>query len=915
MDGGEDFTREDGPLKQRMRVRGLRRGDLLGRYMIVGVLGRGGMGAVYEAYDTQLARRVAVKVLHPGSSTEQHQARLSREAQAMARLSHPNVVTVHDVGAFEGGLFIAMELIQGRTLKRWIADPRPYREVLAVVTAAGRGLAAAHAAGIVHRDFKPENVLLGDDGRVVVTDFGIARAEASPDAERASAVPAGPEHDPAALPVRAASGATPGGSEPLTQAGAILGTIGYFAPELAGDEREDARSDQFGFCATLYRALYRQHPFLCDDLLLYVDSARQGPRPPPPGAGVPGWIHQVIVKGLSPRPEDRYPSMDALLAALGRDPTRARRRFAAIGVACCLAAVAAFAYARRVDARRAECVAAGRAVDQVWNDDARGAVRAALGPGDGTAERVVAALDGYAAGWAAVRGDVCRSAQRPEGDAAAPLATGCLEHARLELAAVADLLGRADAQVKTRALRVAHALLPPAICTSPTLSRASAALPADAGERARVLALLRRQASAHALLAAGRYHEALAAAEAALGEARAGGHVAEEANTAQSLGDIQLRLGNATEAISAYLASIAAAEAAGRDEVAGRSAALIAFTEDAKLHHAEEGRRWLSIARGKLSRLGRDENLEAAIVHDEILAARGSEPLDATLSRYDRLLALDARIWGAASEPVASDLNNEAVVLAEGGQHARAIDVYRRSLDLKEQLYGPDHPDLSSGLENLAGELCVLGRYAEAEAPAARALALAEKLGREGDLKLAWALLPLAVIAGRRGDPARALPLADRALAIAEAHGEDAASVLPDLLVARGEALLAVGRLEDAAASCGRALARMEKEDRVSPDKLYEPDPLTCLGEAELRLGRVEPALAHLTRGVTLVRRHEEATLAFARFALARALRAAGRDPVRAKALAAEARAGLAALPGLAPRLAEVDAWLAAAGP
>ena len=478
-----------------------------------------------------------------------------------------------------------------------------------------------------------------------------------------------------------------------------------------------------------------------------------------------------------------------------------------------------------------------------------------------------------------------------------------------------DLLGRDDDKLHPRALRAAYSLLPPETCTSPSLSRGYAALPADAAQRARVLALHRQQAAAHALLAAGRYREALGAAEKTLAAARESEHLAAQAETSLSIGEIHVRLGNAGEAIAAYLDAIGAAEAAGHDDLAGRAAASIAFAAVAKLHRADESRRWLAIARGKLARVGHDDLLEATILHTEILAASGSDPLELTLPRYERLLALDERIWGKLSDQVASDINNLAIALAEGGEHARAIDAYRRSLALKEQLYGPDHPDLSSSLENLVGELCAQGRYAEAEAPAERALSLVEKLGREGDLKLAWALLPLAVIAGRRGDAARALRLSDRALEIASAHGEDAASVLPDLLVSRGEALLAVGRPDDAAASCARALARMESEDRVSPGKLYEPDPLTCLGEAELRRGRAEPALAHLERGVALVRRHEQATLSFARFALARALRAAGRDPARARALAVEARAGLEALPELAPRLAEVDAFLGGAQP
>src|SRR5580704_17289241 len=173
-------------------------GAQVGRYVIVDRLGAGGMGTVYVAYDAQLARRVAIKVLRPDRKEEDSHARMLREAQAMARLTHPNVLAVHDVGAYGDDVFIAMEYVEGRTLKAWMREPHTWREALAILKAAGRGLAAAHAAGLVHRDFKPENVLLGNDGRVVVADFGIARAQGADEPAPVEASPrSGP---PAELP-------------------------------------------------------------------------------------------------------------------------------------------------------------------------------------------------------------------------------------------------------------------------------------------------------------------------------------------------------------------------------------------------------------------------------------------------------------------------------------------------------------------------------------------------------------------------------------------------------------------------------------------------------------------------------------------------------------------------------------------
>ncbi len=299
----------------------------VGRYRILGRIGSGGMGVVYRAHDPELARDVAVKVVNPsgGGGTDQAhaQARLVREARAMAKLAHPNVIHVYDVGTVDEGVFIAMELVEGRSLAQWLSDTQPtWRDILEKFVAAGRGLAAAHAASVIHRDFKPHNVLVGDDGRVRVGDFGLAGGEA--------AGPTGPitplPHDENEKPEldRASVSGT------LTRTGMLLGTPKYMSPEQEAGAVASARSDQFSFCVALYEALYGRPPYAGDSVDVYRRNVRRGRvMPPPPDAKVRSWVHTEILRGLEVDPAARHPGMEVLLDRLEGaldDPSVTRRR-------------------------------------------------------------------------------------------------------------------------------------------------------------------------------------------------------------------------------------------------------------------------------------------------------------------------------------------------------------------------------------------------------------------------------------------------------------------------------------------------------------------------------------------------------------------------------------------------------------
>ena len=325
VDPGDDTVEDEQPGAAQ-----LPRGTNLGRYVLLVGIGRGGMAVVYAAYDPELDRKVAIKLLRtdlPGTPDELR-ATLLREAQAMAKLTHPHVIAVYDVGTFNDQVFLAMEFIRGRDLRSWLGEAqRSWTEILAIFLKAGEGLSAAHDSGLVHRDFKPDNVLVGLEGQVRVTDFGLAYHRAPP----------GEENRPGAR-----------ADEPY--GGPLAGTPLYISPEQWRGLPADARSDQFSFCVSLYEALYAARPYSGK-----TSASYEGVVPPPPkGSAVPGWVRRVLLRGLSIEPNDRYASMAEILSALTRGlAARKYRTWIAVGVAAVLALAVSVEQAVQSSALRA----------------------------------------------------------------------------------------------------------------------------------------------------------------------------------------------------------------------------------------------------------------------------------------------------------------------------------------------------------------------------------------------------------------------------------------------------------------------------------------------------------------------------------------------------------------------------------
>ncbi|MCB9706681.1 MAG: protein kinase [Myxococcales bacterium] len=329
--------------------------DRIGRFTILELVGAGGMGLVYAAYDPELDRKVAVKLVRSdegsaGGEGSDGRSRLLREAQALARVAHPNVVAIHDVGVHEGQVFIAMEYVTGVDLRLWLEErPRSWREILEVYLQAGDGLAAVHEAGLVHRDFKPDNVLVGDDGRARVADFGLV----------------GMSHEPSRWRPESA----PGGELRLTLTGAFMGTPPYMSPEQHRGEDVGPASDVFGFCVALHEALHGVRPFAGRTPAAILEEVMaRAPRRSERGAEAPAWLRAIVERGLDPDPAIRWSSMPALLAALRRDPEVRRRQRLRTAALVALGLVLALVVVALVDAgaaawRRAE---AERAAAERW---------------------------------------------------------------------------------------------------------------------------------------------------------------------------------------------------------------------------------------------------------------------------------------------------------------------------------------------------------------------------------------------------------------------------------------------------------------------------------------------------------------------------------------------------------------------
>lgn len=426
-----------------------KRGDRIGHFVVQRKLGSGAMGVVFLAVDQELDRRVAIKLLTTSLSGPVAQARLVREARSGARLQHPNVVAVHQVGTHDDQVYLVMEYVDGGTLRQWLGEARAWKDVLEVFRQAGAGLAAAHEAGMVHRDFKPDNVLIDTTGRVRVSDFGL--------------VDAGVE---TSEPNSTISDSFAG--ERLTQTGAVMGTPAYMSPEQMQTADVDARSDQFALCVTLYEALWNKSPFPADTLATLVAARLEGADEPPRSA-VPTRVRDAVMRGLSYEPASRFPNIPALLREL--EPRSSSRATAAIVAAGLVAAAAGVAIATREPLAQPPCAEASQELGSTWDRETRAVVRESFARSshdDAAASfaRVDSELVDFTAAWTETYDTACASANEI---GAGPLqdVTRCLRDARDEALALGEWMREGNRIVVDGSFLVARSMPDPSRCAQP----------------------------------------------------------------------------------------------------------------------------------------------------------------------------------------------------------------------------------------------------------------------------------------------------------------------------------------------------------------------------------------------------------------------------------------------------------------
>ncbi len=844
----------------------LERGTQVGRYLILEPLGMGGMAVVYAAYDPELDRKVAVKLVRADAVGEAARLRLVREAQAIARLAHPNVVAVFDAGTWEGQVFLAMELVDGGTLTEWLAQgKRSWQEVREVFGQAGRGLAAAHAAGLVHRDFKPSNVLIGKDGRVRVGDFGLARpADAGGEARGAAAA--------SALDVA------------LTNPGDLLGTPRYMAPEQHQRRPADARSDQFGFCVALYEALYGQPPFAPKGGSVATDSTVEGGgedgdltsntadlpplmalaaevlagrvREPPASARVPARLYRVVLRGLRTDPTARYPSMDALLTELGRDRSAANRRLFVGGTAAALAVVAGMALGSRDAPAAPSCSLAAARADQVWGGEQRAALttrfvatghpRAA-----DAAARAAAVVDDYAGHWREMRVAACEATRHGEQSGALlDLRMRCLDRRLNELAGTIALVG-ADRDAVDGAARAIGSVTALDGCADAAALSAPVPPPEAPALAAQVAAVGDDLDQVIAYYRAGRYREGLERAVPVSAAAERTGYDPLIASALFWQGELAAEAGDAKAARALLERALPAAGRGHDDNVAADAMLAQIWLLGVDGDEPDAALALRPAAEAAVHRIGDPPALRARLLHYLASVLKEQRRNREAIPLEQEALALRER--GGDRHELAASLSTLAELLRAEGHPAEAIGHLRRVRALLEQTLGREHPTVAIAINQLAFALERHGELAEAGKLYQEALQLRiAVLGADHPLvaKSHYSIGNLAFLRGEldtaMSHHQAAFELRRRLLGSEHVETAEAEMVL-------AETLGAVGRTDEGIAAGEHALAVMTA--KLGADNPRLAGPLQALDQVHRRRHEWDAAVAAEERVLALRRK------------------------------------------------------------
>ena len=802
----------------------LGRGAIIGRYVVLGLVGRGGMGEVYAAYDPELDRKVAVKLLRVkagnGVSLTEGRQRTLREAQAIARLSDPNVVVVYDVGTFEDKVFIAMEFVDGNTVTFWLEQkPRTWQEVLRVFIAAGRGLTAAHQKGLVHRDFKPDNVMVGRDGQVRVMDFGLARQMDKPGIKehRPRSTPPGQKRgdievgtgtlplEHRAVPIDEGTlvlnpGLAESGDDMqssvsglfdarLTRTGAMMGTPAYMAPEQFFGKETDARTDQFSFCVALYESLYGERPFPGKKLTELTANVVQGTiRAAPPGTKVPFWVRRILLRGLRSAPAERYRSMAEMLAALGKDPRAERRRWAVGAAVALLPVIVGLGVRQSLIDRRALCDGAAEKLTGIWDlhppDQPEGPrqsqihaafMRTGKSYAADVYETVTRALTSYAQSWTNMYKQTCeatqiRGEQSPD---VLDLRMSCLNERLNGFRALTDVFADANGEIVENAVSATAALATLDRCADVPTLRALIRPPDDPATAARVAQVRKRLAEAKARFDAGSWKETLKQAPALISQARTLGY---QPLLAETLGLTGLMYYTANDGLASEKALVEAyrvADASRHDEVRAEAAVNLVFVTGYQERHFDDARKWSEAADAVLRRLGGHELLHAWLLNDVGCFYFASGDTEAGLRALKEGLNLKQKLLGVDHPDVGLTNGNLAYVLKGMDRNDEALLYVERAIAIEREKLGAQHPGLAFQYDTRGAILNALGRPAAARQSFQQAVGIWERELGPDDTTLASSLTGIGLSYLNEGNPLNAIEPLERATRIRAGRAAD----------------------------------------------------------------------------------------------------------------------------------------------
>lgn len=678
-----------------------------GSFRVERKLGEGGMGVVYLAYDVELERPVALKLQLRGGN-ETAIARMAREARAMARVSHPNVVPVHEVGEHEGSLFIAMEYVEGGTVRAWLEHSRTWREVVALFVQAGRGLHAAHAIELVHRDFKPDNVLVGEDGRARVADFGLARAVTVKNATDESAV--GSDAGGAEW-TRSQSSSGTGSNRGLrssaalnhrvTKTGTTVGTVAYMAPEQWVGAEVDARADQFSFCVTLFEALYGVRPFAGRTAAQLLNNVQRGRIvEPPAGRRVPRRLLKILHRGLAADPGARFPTMLALLDRLEKTPL-SRGRVALSLTALSVAAVAGAAATNTLEEQ--PCTAATEDMRELWSEAVQSEAAAAASSHKqyivesfDKAQRI---LSDYSAAWIDAYSDACEATlvRKAQPEALFALRAACLTDRQSAFARVVEQLRSGETRHLEAAVDRARSLPALEPCANTEALARLNPLPADPATRTELLELRAEIAEVHLVAIELPYAEALEEAHRFLEQAQGLGY-------RPTVGAARLGVVTVQERANRFADDALARQAfddglaSGDIPLAARAAAIL--TEFHAPKSLEEAHRWASTGTALLDQIHAEPLAYLSLLRADAVAYGMAHDFEAAQPLFERIVELQ-RAHDPEDPGLATAFSDLAVMWGTRGDIERAADYFAKAHAITEATLGSSHPSFALSLANL----------------------------------------------------------------------------------------------------------------------------------------------------------------------------------------------------------------------